>query len=107
MKLDKPFDIKAGKLAKDRCVEVKWNKAESGACYVKYEVKFKNVSGNYLYNETGYNIAEMRKCNLPTFVNITEIQLTATFKSTSKTFTIKVSENPIVPPTTPSTQKPG
>ena len=100
MKLDKPFNTKAGKLAKDRCVEVKWNKAESGACYAKYEVKFKNKSGNYLSTETGYNIAEMKKCNLPSFVNITEIQLTASFKRTSKTFTIKVSENPIVSPTT-------
>ena len=60
VKLDKPFNIKAEKLSKDRCVEVKWNKAESGACYVKYEVKFKNSSGNYLYTETVYNIAEMR-----------------------------------------------
>ena len=100
MKLNKPFNIKAEKLSKDRCVEVKWNKAESGACYVKYEVKFKNASGNYLYHETGYNIAEINKCNLPTFVNITEIQLTASFRSTSKTFTIRVSESTIVPPTT-------
>ena len=86
---------------------MKWNKAESGACYVKYEVKFKNASGNYLYNESGYNIAEMNKCNITNFVNITEIQLRASFRSTSKTFTIKVSEDPILPPTTPSTQKPG
>ena len=91
--MDQPFNIKAEKLSKDRCVEVKWNKAESGACYVKYEVKFKNASGNYLYTETGYNIVETKKCNLPTFVNITEIQLTASFRSTSKTFIIKVSKH--------------
>ena len=92
--MNQPFHVKALRVAKDRCIEVKWNKTESGACYVNYEVKFKNASGNYLYTETGYNIAEIQKCNLTNILDITDVQLTVSFKTTKKNFTAKVFREP-------------
>ena len=79
--------MKATKASVDQCVDVKWNKLESGGCLVKYDVKFKNESGDYLHNETGYNIGEMKMCNLTSYDNITEVQLTVSFRNTSKTVT--------------------
>ena len=38
VKLEVDFGLKARKIREAKCVEVKWNKVESGACYVKYEV---------------------------------------------------------------------
>ena len=102
MKLDQVLNIKAWKRP-DKCVEVTWDKVESGACFVKFELKFKNATGNFLYNETGYNIMKMEKCNLADFVNLTEIQLTVSFKNTSKSYTFIIPK----PTTTPSTRKPG
>ena len=102
MKLDKDFGLKSGKLGGDNCIEVKWNEAESGACFVKYEVTFTNSSGHSLHTQTGYNIGGMNICNLTAYVNITNVQLVVSFKSTSKTVTAEVSETPITtpPPTT-------
>ncbi|XP_065056116.1 uncharacterized protein LOC135684468 isoform X1 [Rhopilema esculentum] len=105
LKLDGNPNLRAGKIIIDSCVEVKWTKAESGACYVKYEVKLKNASGTVVYTETGYNIDEVKKCKIPGNVNITDVEMTMSFKTTSKVFTAKVSETPIpttLPPTTTS-----
>ncbi|XP_065054125.1 uncharacterized protein LOC135682952 isoform X2 [Rhopilema esculentum] len=105
MKLDSNPNLQARKKIVDSCVEVKWTKAESGACYVKYEVKLKNASGIVVYTETGYNIDEIKKCKIPRNVNITDVEMTMSFKSTSKFFTAKVAETPILttlPPTTTS-----
>ena len=96
MKFDKDLGIKAGKKKEEGCIEVKWTRLESGACYVKYEVKFKNELGTFAYTEVGYNVNEMDKCKIPSNMNITEIQLTVSFKSESKSFTVPVSEGPIV-----------
>jgi len=59
LKLDMDFGLKAGKIGGAKCIEVKWNKVESGACYVKYEVVLKSASGSNEYNNSGYNIGEM------------------------------------------------
>ena len=91
MTLDNDFDLEAGYNLESKCVEVKWNKAESGACYVKYEVVFKNVSGNYIFYDFGYNIGQMKKCSFPNNTNITEVRLKVSFRSASKTVTAKVS----------------
>ena len=88
------FGLKAEKIAASKCVEVKWNKAESGACYVKYEVVLRNASGSDIRNETGYNIGEIMMCNLPSTRNITNVQLTVSFKATSKNATANVTEVP-------------
>ena len=87
--------LKALKIAASKCVQVKWTKAESGACYVKYEIVLRNKSGNDLYSQTVYNIGEMMICNLPTYNNITSAHLTISFKATSKKETAFVSETPI------------
>ena len=97
--LDKPLHMKAIKMSMNQCVEVQWNKLESGACFVQYDVKFKNDFGDFLYNDTGHNIREMKICNLTSYKNITEVQLTVSFKSASKTVTSKVVEKLIGPPT--------
>ena len=89
------FGLKAGKAVGGKCVEVQWNKVESGACYVKYEVILKSASGSHEYSNSGYNIGRMVPCSLASFSNVTDAQLTVTFKSTSRNFTAKVSETPL------------
>ena len=94
VKFDKDLGIKAGKKKEAGCVEVKWKRPESGVCYVKYEVKFKNEFGSFVYTKVGYNVNEMEKCKIPSNMAITKIQLTVSFRSVSKSFTVPVSEMP-------------
>ena len=77
---------------------------EAGACYVKYEVVLINASGSNEYDEAGYNIGKMRMCSFLSFSNVTDVQLTVTFKSTSRNVTAKVSDTPL---TTPIPAPPG
>ena len=93
------FGLTAGKVERAKCVEVKWNKVESGACYVKYEVVLKNASGSNEYSFSGYDIGNMTMCSFLTFTNITDVQLTVSFKSTSRNVTAKVSDTPLTTPT--------
>ena len=104
VKLDKPFDLKAGKLVASKCVEVKWNKVESGACFVKYDVKLKDAFGNQLYNKIVYNSGELNLCSLSDIATIANVELMVSFKSTHKSATAKVSETPITTPA-PSTSR--
>ena len=90
------FDLKARKTPGSKCIEMKWNKAESGACYVKYEVALRNASGSDIRSETGHNIKEMTVCNLPSTSNITHVQLTVSFKGTSTNVTANVIEASII-----------
>ena len=91
--------MKAGKIGGAKCIEVKWNKVESGACYVKYEVALKSASGSNKYSNSGYNIGEMTVCSFLSFSNVTDVQLTVRFKSTSRSATAKVSDTPLTTPT--------
>ena len=88
------FGLKAGKIGGATCVEVKWNKVESDACYVKYEVVLKNASGSNEHGKAGFNIGEMTMCRLPAFSSVTDVQLTVSFKSNSRHITAKVSDTP-------------
>ena len=97
--MDLDFGLKAGKIGGAKCVEVKWNKVEAGACYVKYEVVLKNASESNEYSNTGYNIGEMTMCRFTTYSNVTAVQLTVTFKSTSKKITAEISDTPRSTPT--------
>ena len=97
------FGLIAEKIGGGSCVEVKWNKVESGACYVKYEVVLKNESGSNEYSYSGYNIGEVPKCSFLTYSNVTDVQLTVSFKSASRNVTAKVSDTPITTPTTTTT----
>ena len=90
------FGLKAGGIG--ACVEVKWNRVQAVACYVKYEVAFRNTSRGVLSSETGYNIGEMMMCNSSSNIIITYVQLTVSFKNTFKNFTTKVTEAPISTP---------
>ena len=92
------FGLKAGKGGGANCIEVQWNKVESGACSIRYEVLLKSASGSIEYSGLGYNIGRIAPCGLATAINVTDVQLTVTFKSTSKTFTAKVSETPLTTP---------
>ena len=105
VKLDKTFNLKAGKLVASKCVEVKWNKVESGACFVKYDVKLKDAFGNQLYNKIVYNIGELKMCNLSDIATIANVELMVSFKSTYKNIIAKVSETPITTPAPPTTRK--
>ena len=88
------FGLRAVKVAESKCVEVKWNKVESGVCYVKYQVVLRNASGSAICNETGYNIGEMMMCNLSSTRIITNVQLTVSFKATTKNVIANVAETP-------------
>ena len=99
VKLDMDFGLKAGKIVGTRCVTVRWNKVEAGACYVKYEVVLRNASGGYQYSDSGYNIGEITMCSFATFRNVTDVQLTVTFKATSINVTASISETQISAPT--------
>ena len=103
VKFDMDFGLKAGKIGWAGCVQVQWNKVESGACYVKYEVVLRNASGGYQYSDSGYNIGEMTMCSFATFSNVTDVQLTVSFKATSSNVSANVSDTPIsnVPGMTP------
>ena len=91
MNLDQHLDVKATRIPNNRCIEVKWKKIESGACYVKYDIEFKNESGNHLlYYETGYNIGEIKPCNLTEYDYITKVVLRISFNYSSNNFTTKV-----------------
>ena len=96
------FGLKAEKILGAKCIEVKWNRVESGACYVKYEVVLKSASGHDEYSSSGYNIGNMIICSFLTFIGVTDVQLTVSFKSTSRNVTAKVSDTPLTPTTTAS-----
>ena len=104
VKLDMDFGLKAGKIGGAKCIEVKWNKVEAGACFVKYEVVLKNASGSDEYSYSRYNIGEMTMCRFLTFSSVTDVQLTVSFKSTSRIVNTKVSDTPL---TTPTSTPPG
>ena len=97
-KLDMNFDLRARKIGASKCIEVKWNKVEAGACYVNYEVVLKSASGSAVYNASGCNIGKKKICSFPNFSNVAVVQLTVTFKSTSKRVTAKVSGTRITTP---------
>jgi len=99
LKLDMDFGLKTGKIGGAKCIEVKWNKVESGACYVKYEVVLKSASGSNEYSYSGYNIGEIAKCSFLTYSNVTDVQLTVSFKSITRNITAKVSDTPLTTPT--------
>ena len=98
------FGLKAGKIGGAKCIEVKWNKVGSGAYYVKYEVVLKSASGSNEHSYSEYNIGKTTMCSFLNFSNVTDVQLTVSFKSTSRNVTAKVSDTPL---TTPAPTPPG
>ena len=102
VKLDMDFGFKAEQVG--ACVEVKWNSVQAGACYVKYEVVFRNASRGVINSQSGYNIGEKTICNLSSNSTITYVDLTVSFKTASKNFTANVAEAPV---STPAPATPG
>ena len=96
--LDTPLDFKARKQPAGKCVEMKWRKFESGACVVKYNVRLKNTLASFLYTKDGFNIGEMKICNLLAYDYITLVQLTVSFKSVNKSAIAKVPGRSTVSP---------
>ena len=66
---------------------------------MKYDVQLMNASRSNLYHETGYNIGEMNICNLTVFVDITEAQLTISYRDSSKNVSTMIAGIPVVSPT--------
>ena len=101
VKLDMDFGLKAEEVG--ACVEVKWNRVQAGACYVRYKVILRNASSDVISSETGYNIGEVMMCDLPNNISITYVELTVSFKAASINFTANVTETPFSTPvpTTP------
>ena len=83
--------MKAKKVVASNCVQVTWNKAESGACLVKYEVVLSDASGNTLYAGAGYNIHKLKTCNLNVYTSAISVQLKVSFKGTEKVVEIPIS----------------
>ena len=104
VKMDIDFGLQVEKIGGAKCIEVKWNKLEAGACYVQYEVVVKSASGIIENSSLGYNIGNMTMCSFATFRHITDVQVTVSFKATSKIVTAKVTDTPI---STPASATPG
>ena len=62
---------------------------------MKYEVQFKDNTGTVRYTDDGTNIGEKTRCNIPTGVNISQVQLKISFKSVAKNFNVNVLEGPL------------
>ena len=103
--LKKQFDLKAGRRIDSKCVEVNWSKIESGDCYVKYDMRFKNASGKYLPNKSAYNVGEMKLCNLTDYDNITKVELTVRLQTTARSIKANVSNPRINSPATGMSRK--
>jgi len=102
LKLNHAFDLKAKKVVASNCVQVTWNKAESGACLVKYEVVLSDASGNTLYAGAGYNIHKLKTCNLNVYTSAISVQLKVSFKGTEKVVEIPISAPAPTGTSTPS-----
>eukprot|EP00112_Aurelia_sp_Birch-Aquarium-sp1_P022679 Seg649.2 transcript_id=Seg649.2/GoldUCD/mRNA.D3Y31 product="TBC1 domain family member 20" protein_id=Seg649.2/GoldUCD/D3Y31 len=96
LKLDSPSNLQAKKIAETSsltyCVVMNWSKQISGCCFVKYEIRLKDVSQVAKFTEIDYNVGNMTKCGIPEKINITEVQLIISFKTTTKSSTTKVRE---------------
>ena len=94
MNLDTPSNLQAKKIAEASsskyCVEVKWNKQTSGLCFVKYEVRLRDSSNVTKFIEIHYNAGNLTKCDIPVKINITEVQLIMSFKTSKKSSIAKV-----------------
>ncbi len=70
--------LRAGKRAgrpNQTCVEVEWQKMESGACRVTYQVNYKTASGDVQFTDTVVNEGSTGRCGIPSSVNITSVEL--------------------------------
>ena len=100
-----PANLQAGKPNKS-CAQVTWTKKESGACFVKYVIKFKNGAGDVIHTEMGHNIGEVQFCRMSQGINITNVELTMSFKTSTRTFYKKVLETAIPTTKAPTTRAP-
>ena len=103
--MNRTFGLRVKGANGSKCFEVKWDKVQSGACFVKYEVILKNASGRDLYIKTGYNIGRLQTCTLKDSTDVANVQLTVSFIDSSKTVIEKVPTAPIntLVPTTSGT----
>ena len=85
--LEQHLNVTAKILSPGRCVEVKWIKIESADCAIKYEVTLKDSIGAEIEKSHGYNIASMKMCNILPKIRVISVQLTAQFRTVSKTVT--------------------
>ncbi len=66
--------VVAGK-SRQHCVEVEWQKKESGACNVSYQVNYKTVDGVVQFTDTVVNKAKVQRCRIASSVNIIDVEL--------------------------------
>ena len=94
--LDTPSNLQAKKIAEASssmyCIEIKWKEQQSGLCFVKYEVSMRDASNVTKFTKVDYNAGNMTKCGIPVKINITEVQLIMSFKTSKKSSTAKVRE---------------
>ena len=93
--LEKNYNLRAGKIAQNKCVEARWNKIPSGACRVRYDTKFADVSGKEVSKKHGFNSEYIKLCGLGKFDETTQVELTVTYKTMKKVITAPVSNKPI------------
>ena len=67
---------------------------KSGPQVVRYSVAFRNSLREVLEAGIGYNIGKVKACNSDTYAAISNVELTISYKGTSKTVTAKASEVP-------------
>ena len=93
--LERNYNLRAGKIAQSKCVEVRWNKVPSGACRVRYDTKFADISGKEISKQHGFNSDHIKLCGLERFDEITQVELTVTYKIMKKVIITQVSNKPL------------
>ena len=74
---------------------------------MQHLIKFKNATGDVIYTEIGDNIAEVQKCGIPSNVDITDVELTMSYKANTHTFKQTVRQIAIPTTKTPTTKLTG
>ena len=90
--LEQSYYLKAERLAKSKCIVVKWKRVKSGKCYVTYSLKFRNSSAKIVDTAIGYNIEQVKICHPAIYASTTYVELSISFKRISKTVNATVSD---------------
>ena len=81
--------LKASKLSSS-CIKASWIKKESGSCKVKYELLMKDGSGQVKYRMNVDNVNELKKCDIPKSVDITNVELNITSRKIYRLVSVAV-----------------
>ena len=101
--LNDPIQMTATMLIELGCLEVMWNKINSGACYVRFDLVLKTGSGASVFKRTGHNIYKVRICDMQAVIKVANVQLIVSFRNAVRYVSLNVSQEPTtIQPQTPA-----